>query len=293
MKRILCIFKHIVSITIAISVICGCTKDEGSISSHLILNSENNISFGSEEKGSRKIRFEASGDWTASSNAQWCKIFPASGKKGLNTIAVTVIENDTYDIREATVTIVVDNYSTIVNISQGQTDAILPVQNNYRLDAKSQTLEFKTSSNVEYTISTSAQWLKNSAAGTKGLVEKNLKFEVEENFSFSERNATITLKSEDITQEISVVQECYPKRVRIELLHTDISMEYPTFTGDESSAALAIWGDGTQDRFSYGGGRVHKYSSSNEKKTTFDFHGTDEVVIPAINSAKSITFYCD
>lgn len=272
-----------------LATLFGCTKDEGPISSQLVLNSENNILFSSDGNGNKTIQFETSRDWTATSSEDWCRISPASGTKGANTITVNVLMNETYDPRKATITISLGNYSTVVNVTQSQNNAIIPAESNFTLDALGQVLEFKVGSNVNYTVSTSAEWIKYTQTSTKGVTEKTLKFTIDENFTISARKGTIFIKSDDITQEIEIEQNCYPYRERIEVAHSETVMAYPLLTGENSGGKI-FWGDGSQNYF--GDGLIeHKFSNSSAKTTVFDIYGTDVFEIRSLNSINSITFY--
>lgn len=282
-------FINYLCIAAIFTILYGCTKNEEPISSQLVLNSENNITFASDGNVGRSIQFETTKEWTATSSADWCRISPASGKKGVNTITVNVLENETYDPRKATITIALENYSTVVNVIQSQNNAIIPAEKNYKLDADGQALEFKVKSNVSYTVSTSSEWINYTQTASKGLAEKTLKFTIDENFTISGRKGTISLKSNDISQEIEIEQNCYPYRERIVVSHSETSMAYPLLTGENSGGKIS-WGDGSQDYF--GNGLIeHKFSNGSAKTTVFDIYGTDVFEMKSINSINSITFY--
>lgn len=120
----------------------------------------------------------------------------------------TITPNETYDARTAEITFInkENGIEEMVKVTQVQWDAIIVAQSEYKVPAEQNTLDFKVNTNVDFTVSVSADWIKQNAS-TKGLTEKPLSFTIEGNASDEERTAVITLTSGDLEQNIQVIQK--------------------------------------------------------------------------------------
>lgn len=120
----------------------------------------------------------------------------------------TIAPNDTYDSREAKIVFYDpkdENIADTVSIYQMQKDAILLAENEYTVDASGGILNFIVRANVDFTVSVSADWIKQ--VSTRGMTESQLSFAIEENTVTENRNAEITISSDKITQRIIVIQK--------------------------------------------------------------------------------------
>lgn len=161
----------------------------------------------SVDGSSGPITFTANRDWTANASDSWVSISPSSGKAsdGTVTISVRCNANTTYEDRTATVTIRMEELSKSVSIKQpANLDIILPTQ-SYEMTSAAGTIEVTVQSNVQYSVTTSATWIKQ--IGTKGLVTDKLTFTVEENKTYENRNASITISGSGLSKSITVQQE--------------------------------------------------------------------------------------
>ena len=125
---------------------------------------------------------------------------PASGSAGDVTLTITTQPNDTYDERNAAIVLTCAGERTTFTVSQKQKDALLLSSDKVELDA-----------------TTDVAWI-TQAPGTRGLVEKNLCFDIAPNEGTKARQGTITLSGGGVTQAITVRQEAYeePELVRVE-----------------------------------------------------------------------------
>ncbi len=120
----------------------------------------------------------------------------------------TVSPNDTYDSREAKIVFYDpkdENVADTVTISQLQKDAIVLAQNEYIMEAEGGELDFTVSTNVEFKVSISSDWIEQ--INTRGLIDKRLKFVVKENTSDENREAVITISNDKLEQHIKVIQK--------------------------------------------------------------------------------------
>lgn len=120
----------------------------------------------------------------------------------------TVSPNDTYDSREAKIVFYDpkdENVADTVTISQLQKDAIVLAQNEYIMEAEGGELDFTVSTNVEFKVSISSDWIEQ--INTRGLIDKHLKFTIEENTGDENREAVITIFNDKLEQHIKVIQK--------------------------------------------------------------------------------------
>ena len=132
----------------------------------------------------------------------------------------TIAPNDTYDARTAEIlfTSTDGTLADTLQVTQVQQDAIVLAQQAYDLPAENSLLEFPVLANVDVTATTDVDWI-TPIPDSRGLEEKNLRFDVSANTDSLARQGKITLSGGSVTQEIVVRQEGYkeePKLVRVE-----------------------------------------------------------------------------
>ena len=80
-----------------------------------------------EQKGGTiSVSFTTNAAWTANvgTSTSWLKVSPTSGATGSHTLTITTEENNTYDERNATLTIKAGNASQNLTITQKQKDGL-------------------------------------------------------------------------------------------------------------------------------------------------------------------------
>lgn len=118
----------------------------------------------------------------------------------------SVSPNDTYDARSAEIKFT-DNTNGLeqtLSITQMQKDAIILAQNVYEMPSEGGNLKFDVRANVDFEITVSAGWI--SHTSSRGLVGRELLFEIAPNESEEAREAEITLSKGDIIQTVKVIQ---------------------------------------------------------------------------------------
>ena len=163
--------------------------------------------------GSGSITFTSNSAWTATPSDSWVSVSPASGQASDSpiTISVKVERNTGYDNRSATVRIDANGLTQSVTLHQQAGSGLMLPTASYGISSDAQTLEVEVLANVEYSVTVSDGWIKQ--AGTKALASNKLVFNVEENASYDERSATITIDPKDAgleKQVISVSQAARP-----------------------------------------------------------------------------------
>lgn len=174
---------------------------------------ENTISvYFTDLSGTASVPLTATAEWNAEiindRAAGWCKVSPASGGKGSFTLNVSVSANDGDEDRSATVKVSCGEVVRSIIITQKQKDALIVTSGKIELPSEGGIAEIKVKSNVryEYTIDGEGKaWV--SPLQTKALTESTLVFKVEENQELEKREATVTIKSGSLSEQVKIYQE--------------------------------------------------------------------------------------
>ena len=150
--------------------------------------------------------------FTIKSSELWCTA-SAKGK----VLTVTVQSNDTYEERQATVTVTDPGDQTTISfkVFQKQNDAIIIDGSTFNVPEEGGEVSIKVQSNVNYKVEipTDATWLKNTTkASTRGLVSSTIVLTAEKNNSGDEREAIVKLTNNDsgASSQFTVKQELTP-----------------------------------------------------------------------------------
>ena len=136
--------------------------------------------------------------------------------------------NETYDARTAEIRFVCEeeDLTQTVTVTQKQQDAIITAQDFYEVEAEGGTLDIPVQANVDFTVSTDADWITWIEGDTKGLTEKTLNFNIKVNSTLSSREAIITFTANNgIQQDIFVKQTGVIPFLKITSSPTRISKE--------------------------------------------------------------------
>ncbi|MBR4028202.1 MAG: BACON domain-containing protein [Alistipes sp.] len=211
------LMKKIIYIVICSLVLIACSEDDspgsgsGSVKESILLKVDSKIVI-EQKSSSTLIDFVASGEWTANidTNAEsWCHIDRNSGGRGYNTITLTVLENDTYDERNVSLTIKCGNAKKILTITQKQKDGLIVTSNRVELGAEGGNFVIEVQSNVSVTYEIdeyAKDWI--TIGGSRALTSNMLTFNAKANESQSRRQGNIILRSSaGITENVTVYQE--------------------------------------------------------------------------------------
>ena len=164
-----------------------------------------------QKGGTASVSFTTNAAWTASigTSTSWLKVSPTSGTAGTHTLTITTEENDTYDERNATLTIKAGNASQNLTITQKQKDGLTVTSNKIEVgaDGGNFSIEAKSNVNVTFEIEESAKdWI--TASESRGLTAKTLKFTAKANEEKENRQGNIILKGGDgLNETITVYQD--------------------------------------------------------------------------------------
>ncbi|HIY87438.1 MAG TPA: BACON domain-containing protein, partial [Candidatus Bacteroides pullicola] len=172
------------------------------------------------EGGTLDFHVQTNATLEAVSSADWLTRLPDTRALRDEVLHFAVAANTGYDAREATVIIRSTSdpaCADTVLVRQGYQDAIIVAQREYDVPGTGGTLDFTVQTNVDVTATADVDWI-TQAPDTRGLVEKNLCFDIAPNEGTEARQGTITLSGGGVTQAITVRQEAYeePDLVRVE-----------------------------------------------------------------------------
>ena len=175
---------------------------------------------------SQTLTFTTNRDWTVSSSDSWVTVSPSSGKGSDKpvTVKVNCSPNTTYDDRTATVTIRAEGLSRTVTVSQPANLGVVLPSKAFDIAADARSIEVEVQANVQYTVSVSADWIKQT--GSKGLTSTRLMFSVEENTTYDVRSATITIKPQAAGVPEQVVSVKQAQKDAIIIGNTNYEMPY-------------------------------------------------------------------
>lgn len=164
-------------------------------------------------------------------------------------------------------------------------DQLELVAKMYELSYEAQTLELKFDTNAEYSFELSADWIKlEEGSRSQGMKSYTVRFAVEENTSKKERVAYILILAGEAEQTITIVQGAMPKRMTLQLDHSNTTLSSPKWRGDAVTGSIS-WGDGTEQ--SYVQGASHSFNGA-KQRTIFDMRGATGFKIEHIDNVDNI-----
>ena len=167
----------------------------------------------------KTIEFESNADWTASSDASWLTVTPASGKASDAKVSITIKAegNDTFDARTAKINVTAGKNSAVITVSQAGKDVIFTLsdqQLNAETAGLEKTIEFE--SNADWTASSDASWLTVTPASGKASDAKvSISIKAEKNTLAKTRNAKVSVSAGSKSAVITVNQEAAPAYVKV------------------------------------------------------------------------------
>ena len=172
------------------------------------------------------ITFTANRDWKVSSSDSWVTVSPTSGEASDKAVTVSVRcnANTTYEDRTATITIRMEELSQTVTVRQSANKGVVLPRQTFDLQADTRSIDVEIQANVQYTVSTSVNWIKQ--IGTKGLTSKTLTFSVEENKTYDPREGKITIKPQESGVQEQVISVRQAQKDALVVEKTSYDMPY-------------------------------------------------------------------
>ena len=195
----------------------GCSEDKeenppAPESPSITVESEEDIPVFDTAGGTLALTFTTTSDWTASVDGTasgWLSVSPASGEAGTHTLSLVTTANDSYDERNASVTITSGSVKKTITVTQKQKDALILTSNKVEVDAEGGDFSIELQANVEvtYEIESGAQTWLTPVARSRGLTSSFLAFHAEANEEAEARQAVIKLAGGNgLTEEVTVYQ---------------------------------------------------------------------------------------
>lgn len=162
--------------------------------------------------GTAALTFTATSDWTASVDGAasgWLSVSPASGGAGTYTLSLVTTANDSYDERNASVTITSGSVKKTFTVTQKQKDALILTSNKVEVDAEGGDFSIELQANVEvaYEIEDGAQTWLAPVSRSRALASSALTFHAEANEESESRQGVIKLAGGNgLTEEVTVYQ---------------------------------------------------------------------------------------
>ena len=144
--------------------------------------------------------------WTLSGGESWCT---ASGTNGSNgaTVTFTAEANTSPDERNATYTFTCGDKTAKLVVTQKQQDALTVTSSKVEVDAQGGPINVEVKANIpfEYVIADKDKgWI--TPVETKSMQTTVLSFNVAQNESLQKREGTITIKSGELSETVTVYQ---------------------------------------------------------------------------------------
>ena len=167
------------------------------------------------EGGTSTLTFTATEAWTASVGEadtraiDWLSVSPTSGQAGTATLTITTEPNDTYDERNAAITLTSGGTRTTLTVTQKQRDALTVTSNKVELEATGGdfAIELQANVSVSYEIEESAKAWLTPTSDTRALTTTTLHFQAAPNEDLQPRQGIITLRGGNgLTEEVTVYQ---------------------------------------------------------------------------------------
>ena len=167
------------------------------------------------EGGTSTLTFTATEAWTASVGEadtraiDWLSVSPTSGQAGTATLTITTEPNETYDERNAAITLTSGGTRTTLTVTQKQRDALTVTSNKVEVEAAGETFTIEVQANVSvtYEIEESAKAWLTPASDTRALTTTTLHFQAAPNEDLQPRQGIITLRGGNgLTEEVTVYQ---------------------------------------------------------------------------------------
>ena len=108
------------------------------------------------EGGTASVSFTSGGDWSASlSNeraAEWISFTPTSGKKGKNTLSITVKPNETSDELNASIILKSGSKSVTIVATQKQKNALTVTSDKFEIAGAGGEVEVEVKANIDFEV---------------------------------------------------------------------------------------------------------------------------------------------
>lgn len=136
-----------------------------------------------------------------------------AGTKALSSTKLTfsIAANESYDDREGKITISQKGSATsvrpqIITVKQSQTNGLFITTPEYELSNESHDLTVEVKANINYEVTSEADWIKYEASNTKALSATTFTLKVDKNETYDQRVGTVKVKGGGLEGIITITQ---------------------------------------------------------------------------------------
>ena len=244
--------------------------------------------------GTQSVSFTTDGNWSLTQDADWFSVDRTSGS-GSATLTITVEENNTLDIRDGQITLLIADQSYTIAIHQ-ECKYLTLSSSAFTFDAQAGSVQLSISSNTDWTgtISEGGDWIAITPAS--GTNNANMTISVAENKTVNNRSGKIEIEIPNVnTYVVEVLQNR-------KYIKTDMASVNFLNTGGQISFNVITDGTyevskiGTWFGFVKTGDVITIVASANETGTTrtgairltlTNVEGTYSLLVPVTQAAES------
>jgi len=192
-------------------LICSCSKNEPA---YIKTIGQSSYSI-SAKSSSTAISFSTNSAWTAKSSDSWLSVSPSSGNSGDNiAITISAAANPNWDSRSASVTLMADDASQIISITQMQKEGFLLSDNKLFIGSEGGSLDIPVKANVDYNCKVNdncKDWI--SISQTKALSEYKITLNILKNETYDKRTGSLEIVFADQSETVSIEQSQYDELI--------------------------------------------------------------------------------
>ena len=153
------------------------------------------------------VVIHSSDNWSVTGGTSWCKTAITEGKPTDNIVPIVIEPNTSPDERNATLTFICGDKTAKLVVTQKQQDALTVTSSKVEVDAQGGPINVEVKANIpfEYVIADKDKgWI--TPVETKSMQTTVLTFNIAQNESIQKREGTITIKSGELSETITVYQ---------------------------------------------------------------------------------------
>lgn len=237
------------------------------------------------EKTNLSFDVSANIDFDVTTSVGWIRLAPKTMSLKDTTLVFDIDRNESFEDRVGIITVSNGDISQSIKVFQLKNSVIVPAQDIYTLEAEATSLSFDVNTNVDFGVKVSVDWIRLNPKAT-ALEEVTLTFDVEKNTSYDDREGVITLYTDELEQNITVIQTGKEKDIKvIGITHSNVLFKAPILSG-ESFGATIDWGDNKIDNYVMS--IEHRYSSQRSYNVTIETWGANEVLFESLKGVAEI-----
>ena len=168
-----------------------------------------------DSDGSEKtLTFTTNVPWTMTvaetrNGSSWLSVSPLQGEAGTHTVRVKVEKNDTFEDRNAVITLTASERINKVFVNQKQLDALTLTSDRFEVPVSGGSVDIEVKSNIEYTVSIPDEfktWIHQENSKTRSYSTSTLRFRIDKSEEYEKRDGRIIISAKDKEEVVSIYQ---------------------------------------------------------------------------------------